>query len=131
MQKTFFTLLLSAIIGAVVFTACPFNNALDNQPTPPIATQYAGAWEYFTISGVPFLAVANHATTLGNSFQTDSHIHQWNGTAFDIENPYSLATIGAIDMEYFTIGTEQFLAVANHRDGTNYSLLSTIYKITN
>jgi len=90
-----------------------------------IATYGAFSWEYFQIGTDHYLAVANYShNTLG--YNTDSKIYKWNGTSFiDFQ---SIATNAAQDWEYFTIGTDHYLAVANHYNGTTNNINSKIYK---
>ena len=39
-----------------------------------------------------------------------------------------LCSVSAVDWEFFTIGEEKFLVVANSHDGNSYSLNSVIYR---
>ena len=77
--------------------------------------------------------MANHETSGGNGHTTNinSIIYRWNGIVFtEIQ---SIATNGARDWESFTIGSDTYLAVANHANGSNsggynYNINSTIYR---
>ena len=74
-----------------------------------IETNGAYDWEYFTIEGIHYLAVANWNND--SSFITNSYIYKWNGNTFSFHQ--SIETQGAVDWKYFTIDGDYFLAVAN------------------
>ncbi|MBN2440703.1 MAG: hypothetical protein JXJ04_05140 [Spirochaetales bacterium] len=91
-----------------------------------IATCGAADWEYFTINDEHYLAVANFENASTN--QLNSTIYKWDSTIEQFTLFQNIPTCGAIDWEYFTINDENYLALANYRDGTNYNIDSYIYK---
>lgn len=94
-----------------------------------IPTKGALRWESFVIDAETFLAVANYSTDFTTTFNIDSKIYRWDGAKF--AEFQSIATSGAHDWKFFTIGDEQFLAVANLHSGpnrTNLEIDSKIYR---
>jgi hypothetical protein len=89
-----------------------------------IPTNGARDWESFTIGSDHYLAVAN--TYNGSTYNLDSKIYRWNGTAFT--ETQSIPTNGAMDWEFFTIGSDYYLAVANHYNNSTYNVNSKIYR---
>ena len=89
-----------------------------------IPTSGAKDWEFFEISGTPYLAVANFR--VGGQWNQGSRIYQWNGTQF-VEYQV-IPTSGAYDWESFEIDGETYLAVANHYTNTSFNTNSKIYK---
>ncbi|OAD20758.1 EPTP domain protein, partial [Candidatus Thiomargarita nelsonii] len=47
---------------------------------------------------------------------------------FEFEEFQSIPTQGALDWEYFTIGSDHYLAVANHHNDSTYNINSTLYR---
>ena len=92
-----------------------------------ISTLKARDVESFEISGVSYLAVANHAKTvgLGLDYNINSVIYKWDGSNF-VEYQ-QIPTKGAIDIEQFKIQQYDLLAVANVLDGSTTRVDSTIY----
>ena len=90
-----------------------------------IATIGAYDFESFTIDGQTYLAVANYYND--STYNNDSHIYQWNSTTNQFDQVQAIATNGAMDFESFAIDGETYLAVANHRNGSNYNIDSHIY----
>jgi len=88
-----------------------------------ILTYGALDWEYFTIEGESYLALANNYA-LGTYF-LDSKIYRWNGSSF-VEFQL-IPTMAGHEWRYFTIDGESYLAVANQYNGTFY-VDSKIYK---
>ena len=84
-----------------------------------IPTQDAADWEFFVIGSDAYLAVANTKDDSWN-FEVPSKIYRWNGASF-VEFQ-SIIGYAASDWEFFTIGSDAYLALANSR-GAN----STIY----
>ena len=83
--------------------------------------------EHFTIDGTRFLAFANYMSdTEGHN--TDSFIYKQNNSTGIFFLYQTLGTHGGIDMEYFKIGDQHYLAVANYYDGTSYRQNSVIYQ---
>jgi uncharacterized protein YukE len=73
-----------------------------------IPTTGANDWEFFTINGTPYLAVANYRNS--SSYNIDSRIYQWNGSSF--VQFQDIPTSGARDWEYFTLNNQHYLALA-------------------
>jgi hypothetical protein len=82
-------------------------------------------WEFFTMEGSHYLALANYydGTNYANMYTT---IYKWNGSTFISQQ--TITGNAPASIEFFTIGSRQFLAIINHYDGSNYTLNSYIYK---
>jgi hypothetical protein len=91
-----------------------------------IPTKGARDWEFFTIGVEHYLAIANYFDSTGSTYNTNSVIYRWNGTNFEVFQP--IATQGGHDWEYFTIGSDHYLVVANELNGSTNNLNSKIYK---
>ena len=85
------------------------------------------AVEHFTINGNRFLAFANYKSDI-KGLITDSFIYKQNDSTGNFSRYRAIGTRGAVDMEYFKIADEHYLAVANYFDGTSYRLNSVIYQ---
>ena len=78
--------------------------------------------------------MANSYNSLSNSVVADSRIYRYNSfySSFDAEalSPFqAIQTRSAFDLEFFEIGGEKYLAVANHYNEFNsYCTDSKIYK---
>ena len=83
--------------------------------------------EHFTINGNRFLAFANFYSDT-EEHNTDSFIYKQNDSTGNFFLYQTLGTHGSIDMEYFKIGDQHYLAVANHYDATSYRQNSVIYQ---
>ena len=83
--------------------------------------------EHFTIDGTRFLAFANFKSDT-EGYNTDSFIYKQNDSTGIFFLYQTLGTHGGIDMEYFKIGDQHYLAVANHCDETSYRQNSVIYQ---
>ena len=83
--------------------------------------------EHFTIDGTRFLAFANFPSDT-EGVNTDSFIYKQNDSTGIFFLYQTLGTHGGIDMEYFKIGDQHYLAVANHRDGPSFRQNSVIYQ---
>ena len=110
------------------------NIALNFQPFQNIATHSATDWEFFAINNISFLVVANQqqesgTSTIVRSFNTNSQIFRFDGTLFQ---PFQLvATQGALDWKFFTIGDTNYLAVANQQDNSNnHNINSQIFSLS-
>jgi len=92
------------------------------------ATNGAYDWEFFTIGSDNYIMIANYSDS--SSYNIDSKIYKWNSTTglFNTTPVQNIPTIGVNDLEYFTIGTEHYLAVANSYTGSSYNTISKIYK---
>ena len=82
--------------------------------------------EHFTIDGSLFLAFANHHGDI-KKHKTGSMIYKMDNSTGRLSLYQTLQTIGAYDLEYFSIANKHFLAVANYYDGT-HRLDSTVYQ---
>jgi len=89
-----------------------------------IPTEGASDWEYFTIEGHHYLAVAHYGNASTDNL--NSRIYKWNGSSF-VEFQ-QIPTHGAGDWEFFTIGNDHYLAVVNGYNGSNPNLDSIIYR---
>ncbi|XP_051695887.1 thrombospondin-type laminin G domain and EAR repeat-containing protein isoform X2 [Oryctolagus cuniculus] len=94
-------------------------------PYQRISTHSARDWEAFQVDGEHFLAVANHRE--GDNHNVDSVIYKWNPQTRLFEANQTIATSGAYDWEFFTVGPYSFLAVANTFNGTSTRVHSHLY----
>ncbi|XP_004264661.1 thrombospondin-type laminin G domain and EAR repeat-containing protein isoform X2 [Orcinus orca] len=94
-------------------------------PYQRVLTHGARDWEAFEVSGEHFLAVANHRE--GSDHNIYSVIYKWSPGARLFEANQTVATSGACDWEFFTVGPYAFLAVANAFNGTSTQLQSHLY----
>uniref|UniRef100_A0A3P8SUB8 Thrombospondin type laminin G domain and EAR repeats n=1 Tax=Amphiprion percula TaxID=161767 RepID=A0A3P8SUB8_AMPPE len=92
-----------------------------------IPTVGATDWETFQIDGRFFLAVANsqkvsdHGPSL---YSINSTVYELNTLTQTFIRFQDILTHSAVDWEFFTVGDEKFLVVANSHDGNSYSLNS-------
>ncbi|KAK1166269.1 thrombospondin-type laminin G domain and EAR repeat-containing protein [Acipenser oxyrinchus oxyrinchus] len=96
-----------------------------------IMTFGATDWEVFQFGGRVFLAVANsqkYDKTGQSSYAINSTIYELNITAQIFVRFQDISTYSAVDWEFFTLGEDKFLVVANSYDGKSYSLNSVIYR---
>ncbi|KAJ8410108.1 hypothetical protein AAFF_G00211490 [Aldrovandia affinis] len=101
------------------------------QPFQAIVTFGATDWEMFQVGNRIFLAVANGQKLYrkGPSIYTlNSTIYELNMTTKTFLMFQDIVTYSAVDWEFFTLGDEKFLVVANSYDGASYSLNSVIYR---
>ncbi|XP_045357113.1 thrombospondin-type laminin G domain and EAR repeat-containing protein isoform X2 [Leopardus geoffroyi] len=94
-------------------------------PYQRVPTHSARDWEAFEMAGEHFLAVANHRE--GDNHNIDSVIYKWNPRTRLFEANQTIATSGAYDWEFFTVGPYSFLAVANAFNGTSTKVHSHLY----
>ncbi|XP_070108569.1 thrombospondin-type laminin G domain and EAR repeat-containing protein isoform X2 [Equus caballus] len=94
-------------------------------PYQRVPTHSARDWEAFQVAGEHFLAVANHRE--GDNHNINSVIYKWNPRTRLFETNQTIATSGAYDWEFFTVGPYSFLAVANAFNGTSTKVLSHLY----
>ncbi|RKZ17604.1 hypothetical protein DRQ50_04790 [bacterium] len=83
-------------------------------------------WEFFTISGDHYLAIANYYN--GTTLNLNSVIYKWNTGTLQFDSFQSIATNGAFDWHFFTIETDHYLAIANFHNGSTHNADSKIYK---
>uniref|UniRef100_A0A8C7DWW0 Thrombospondin type laminin G domain and EAR repeats n=1 Tax=Naja naja TaxID=35670 RepID=A0A8C7DWW0_NAJNA len=99
-----------------------------------ILTFGAADWEVFYIQNRVFLAVANShsydSSTLPpiNTFAINSSIYELNITAQLFVKFQDIPTYSALDWEFFSVGEDSFLVVANSYDGVTFSVNSIIYR---
>ncbi|XP_025892196.1 thrombospondin-type laminin G domain and EAR repeat-containing protein [Nothoprocta perdicaria] len=99
-----------------------------------IPTFGAADWEVFHIGDRVFLAVANsHSYDSGTSmpsnfYAINSSIYELNITAQMFVKFQDLLTYSALDWEFFSVGDDSFLVVANSFDGFTFSVNSIIYR---
>uniref|UniRef100_A0A8C0JAD0 Thrombospondin type laminin G domain and EAR repeats n=1 Tax=Chelonoidis abingdonii TaxID=106734 RepID=A0A8C0JAD0_CHEAB len=99
-----------------------------------ILTFGAADWEVFHIGDRIFLAVANsHSYDSGtvmpnNYYAINSSIYELNITAQMFVKFQDLLTYSALDWEFFSVGEDYFLVVANSFDGFTFSVNSIIYR---
>uniref|UniRef100_A0A3Q2PYW6 Thrombospondin type laminin G domain and EAR repeats n=1 Tax=Fundulus heteroclitus TaxID=8078 RepID=A0A3Q2PYW6_FUNHE len=96
-----------------------------------ITTVGATDWEMFQIDGRFFLAVANsqQLSSRGPSlYSINSTVYELNMFTQTFIRFQDILTHSAVDWEFFTVGDEKFLVVANSHDGSSYSLNSVVYR---
>uniref|UniRef100_A0A3Q3LAA9 Thrombospondin type laminin G domain and EAR repeats n=1 Tax=Mastacembelus armatus TaxID=205130 RepID=A0A3Q3LAA9_9TELE len=96
-----------------------------------IKTFCATDWEMFRIGSRVFLVVANGHRFQGNGpsrYAINSTIYEldMNGQLF--VRFQDIITYSAVDWEFFSLGEEYFLVVANSFNGESYSLNSILYR---
>ncbi|XP_030643409.1 thrombospondin-type laminin G domain and EAR repeat-containing protein [Chanos chanos] len=96
-----------------------------------IMTAGATDWEMFQIESRFFLAVANGQMLS----ERGPNLHTINSTIYELDMTsktfikfQDILTNSAVDWEFFTVGDEKFLVVANSYDGNSYSQNSVIYR---
>ncbi|KAM5275462.1 thrombospondin-type laminin G domain and EAR repeat-containing protein [Hipposideros larvatus] len=94
-------------------------------PYQRVPTHSARDWEAFEMAGEHFLAVANHRE--GDNHNINSVIYKWNPRTRLFEPNQTIATCGAYDWEFFTVGPYSFLVVANAFNGTSTKVQSHLY----
>ncbi|XP_034989625.2 thrombospondin-type laminin G domain and EAR repeat-containing protein [Zootoca vivipara] len=97
-----------------------------------ILTFGAADWEVFQIQDRVFLALANsYDSTIvapNNSFAINSSIYELNITAQMFVKFQDILTYSAVDWEFFSVGEDNFLVVANSFDGVTFAVNSIIYR---
>uniref|UniRef100_A0A8C8YLF1 Thrombospondin type laminin G domain and EAR repeats n=1 Tax=Prolemur simus TaxID=1328070 RepID=A0A8C8YLF1_PROSS len=94
----------------------------------------AADWEVFHIGERIFLAVANsHSYDTEVQVQNDSYvinsvIYELNVTAQTFVKFQDIPTCSALDWEFFSVGEDYFLVVANSFDGNTFLVNSIIYR---
>ncbi|XP_050833878.1 thrombospondin-type laminin G domain and EAR repeat-containing protein isoform X3 [Serinus canaria] len=109
--------------------------ATSSSSRPPSPQTFGAAdWEVFHIGDRVFLAVANsHSYDSGmpapsNFYAINSSIYELNITAQMFVKFQDLLTYSALDWEFFSVGDDSFLVVANSFDGFTFSVNSIIYR---
>ncbi|KAJ3591986.1 hypothetical protein NHX12_007116 [Muraenolepis orangiensis] len=96
-----------------------------------IPTDGATDWEMFQIGERYFLAVANSQRVLRQGpslYSLNSTIYELNRLTHTFIRFQDLLTHSAVDWEFFSVGEERFLVVANSHDGASYALNSVVYR---
>ncbi|XP_069388750.1 thrombospondin-type laminin G domain and EAR repeat-containing protein isoform X2 [Paralichthys olivaceus] len=96
-----------------------------------IPTVGATDWETFQIDGRFFIAVANsqNISDRGPSqYSINSTVYELSALTQTFIRFQDILTHSAVDWEFFTIGDEKFLVVANSYDGSSHSLTSVVYR---
>jgi hypothetical protein len=113
------------LLFLMVSTVSAQGSVIEFQEFQSIPTNGPRDWEFFTIGKEHYLAVANSRET-GIGYNTDSKIYRWDGSAFT--EFQLLPTLSGLDWEYFMIGNDHYLAVANFRIDSAHNINSKIYK---
>ncbi|XP_059908630.1 thrombospondin-type laminin G domain and EAR repeat-containing protein [Gadus macrocephalus] len=96
-----------------------------------IKTFCATDWEMFQIDGRVFLVVANGHRLHGSGpseYAINSTIYELDLSARLFVRFQDIITYSAVDWEFFSLGEDYFLVVANSFDGDSYSLNSVLYR---
>uniref|UniRef100_A0A3Q3W5M0 Thrombospondin-like N-terminal domain-containing protein n=1 Tax=Mola mola TaxID=94237 RepID=A0A3Q3W5M0_MOLML len=96
-----------------------------------IKTFCATDWEMFQIGSRVFLVVANgHKLHVNgpSQYAINSTIYELNIIGKLFVRFQDIVTYSAVDWEFFSLGEEYFLVVANSFNGESYSLNSIIYR---
>ncbi|KAK7904199.1 hypothetical protein WMY93_016806 [Mugilogobius chulae] len=96
-----------------------------------IKTYCATDWEMFQIGGRVFLVVANGHRLVGTGhgrYAINSTIYELDLHARMFVRFQDITTYSAVDWEFFSLGEEYFLVVANSYSGESYSLNSILYR---
>uniref|UniRef100_A0A3P8T8Z2 Thrombospondin type laminin G domain and EAR repeats n=1 Tax=Amphiprion percula TaxID=161767 RepID=A0A3P8T8Z2_AMPPE len=96
-----------------------------------IKTFCATDWEMFQIGSRVFLVVANGHRLHGNGpsqYTINSTIYELDIGGQLFVRFQDIVTYSAVDWEFFSLGEEYFLVVANSFNGESYSLNSILYR---
>lgn len=96
-----------------------------------IKTFCATDWEMFQIGQRVFLVVANGHRLHGNRpsrYAINSTIYELDMIGRLFLRFQDIVTYSAVDWEFFSLGEEHFLVVANSYNGDSYSLNSVLYR---
>ncbi len=91
-----------------------------------IPTQGAVDINSFKIGNYTYLAIANYTNSNASSTAIESVIYRWNGTNFS--QYQSIPTQGAFAWEFFTVGKDAYLALANYKNDSTSNVNSKIYR---
>ena len=89
-------------------------------------TDFARAWEHFTIGSDDFIAVANSHN--GTSSLMPVVVYRYNVTASVFEQFQEIPSKDARDVRYFNISGEHFIAIANVYDDVSYAQDAVVYR---
>ena len=81
---------------------------------------------YFEMGTDKFLITGNYG--LASPWIANSKIYKWNTSTKQFETFQSIATAGASDGQYFTIGTDSYVVFANTNYYDNWNTNSVVYK---
>nr|XP_057946276.1 thrombospondin-type laminin G domain and EAR repeat-containing protein-like [Doryrhamphus excisus] len=96
-----------------------------------IKTFCATDWEMFQIGKIVFLVVANGHRLHGNGpseYAINSTVYELDVNERLFVRFQDIVTYSAVDWEFFSLGEEYFLVVANSFNGESYSLNSVLYR---
>ncbi|KAM3870975.1 thrombospondin-type laminin G domain and EAR repeat-containing protein [Diretmus argenteus] len=96
-----------------------------------IKTFCATDWEMFQIGRRVFLVVANGHRLHGNGrsrYAINSTIYELDMSGQLFVRFQDIVTYSAVDWEFFSLGEDNYLVVANSFDGESYSLNSVLYR---
>ncbi|XP_022110249.1 G-protein coupled receptor 98-like isoform X2 [Acanthaster planci] len=92
-----------------------------------LATTGAAGLEVFSIGGDRYLAVANSYDSSQASYEIKSVVYKWESGSF--MEYQQLDTLGAVDVESFSVGTAMYLIFANGRNNAGAtSVDSYVYR---
>lgn len=83
--------------------------------------------EFFELLGESYLLTTNAYDLSAASYNVDSKLYKWNGTAFD--EIASIPTNSADSFHYFTVGNKYYFIVSNKYNDSSYNINSHIYQI--
>jgi hypothetical protein len=95
-------------------------------PFQLVPTVGAVDWEFFTMGNQSYLAVANHRNSA--TFSQNSQILRFDSATNTFLPFQSIPTQGAFDWEFFNIAGHSYLAVANHRSDSSWTINSQIFR---
>ena len=90
-----------------------------------LGTNGALDWEYFSIEESHYLVVANYRND--STYNVNSRIYKWDPATQLFDSYQTIGTNGAHDWEYFTIGDDHFLVVANYHNDSTRNINSVVY----
>ncbi|XP_061699372.1 thrombospondin-type laminin G domain and EAR repeat-containing protein-like [Syngnathoides biaculeatus] len=96
-----------------------------------VKTFCATDWEMFQIGARVFLVVANGHRLHGNGpgeYAINSTVYELDVSERLFVRFQDIVTYSAVDWEFFSLGGEHFLVVANSFNGESYSLNSVLYR---
>ena len=80
----------------------------------------------FSIGGTTYVALASRYN--GTSYAIGSNIYQLNTTTDQLDYHQTINTVGATDIEYYSIGSDHYLAYTSYTNGSSNVLDSQIHK---
>lgn len=100
-------------------------------PFQNISTVAARSWEYFVVGSTSFLAVAEGRHVMNDTIKVteNSSIYYFDQTQQQFVHFRDIPTLGAVQWHHFTLGPSAFLALAEIRDDTSFSVSSPLYHL--